>query len=99
MRNNEVNISILFVSYEMKILPSIYRHVTHIDDKTAKKIYRSNYDQNGGILDPDDVGKYEVAEMFDLIVYDLVLEQGGIYGCQTEFDTQATIADLVIIGK
>ena len=83
----------------MSIAQCFYRIVRKIDDRTALKIYNSDYPNNGGIIDDDHIGKYEVIDDYDLIIYDLTVEDAGIYGCQTENDVQATVADLVVLGE
>ena len=75
------------------------RHVRHLDDRNANKIYDSGNPNNGGIMDPEHVGKYEVKEEFDLIVYNLLLEDGGIYGCWPASDAKATDANLIVMGE
>ena len=40
-----------------------------------------------------------MAEEFDLTVYNVVVEDGGFYGCQTEYDLTASTATLVVLGS
>ena len=76
------------------------RTVRLLDENTPTKIYRSNLVDNGGLLNPDHVGKYSVdTEGYDLTIYDLQLRDGGIYGCANDADVKAEVADLVILGN
>ena len=71
--------------------------IEYASSPVGRKIYDSSHTEDGGIVDPDDVGKYEVNTPHDLTIHALEVTDGGFYGCAWGSDVHR--ADVIVIGK